>query len=160
MRLPDNPGPPRANAALSSVAGSLFLLGGMSFVPNTTAAQSKSARPTPMTTVDNWRYDPEQAAWHRLPDLPVASGNFQTNGCVPRALFLLRRASHVLRPQANDSIPRPLHHYDWGLPVSKHLLLQQVCGSQLWNTAAHVPKCNWGRWMSAALHSRHAKHHL
>ena len=85
VRLPDNPGPPRANAALSSVAGSLFLIGGMSFVPsaNTTSPQSDSARPTPMTTVDNWRYDPKQVAWHRLPDLPVASGNFQTNGCVP-----------------------------------------------------------------------------
>jgi hypothetical protein len=82
VRLPDNPGPPRANAALSSVAGALFLIGGMSFVPKVTAMTKRInfAHPTAMTVVDNWRYDPEEAVWHRLLDLPVASGNFQTNG--------------------------------------------------------------------------------
>jgi hypothetical protein len=36
-RLPDCPGPPKANAALSSVAGKLYLLGGMTFAPATGA---------------------------------------------------------------------------------------------------------------------------
>ena len=74
----DNPGPPRANAALSSVNGSLFVMGGMTFAPVKLQQGSRSA--TAMTLVDNWRYDPHTAQWSRLADLPVASGNFQTNG--------------------------------------------------------------------------------
>lgn len=74
----DNPGPPRANAALSTVNGSLFVMGGMTFAPVKPQQGSHSA--TAMTLVDNWRYDPHTAQWSRLADLPVASGNFQTNG--------------------------------------------------------------------------------
>ena len=75
QRLPDCPGPPKANAALSSVGGALYAIGGMSFVP-TTGSHKLSA----MTLVDNWRYEPASRLWTRLVDLPVASGNFQTNG--------------------------------------------------------------------------------
>ena len=32
------------------------------------------------TVVDTWIYDPSDAKWEQLPDLPVSSGNFQTNG--------------------------------------------------------------------------------
>ena len=32
------------------------------------------------TLTDNWKYDPASKKWWRLADLPVASGNFQTNG--------------------------------------------------------------------------------
>jgi hypothetical protein len=81
-RLPDNPGPPRANAALSSLNGSLYLIGGMSFVPTT--ANKTAAR----TLIDNWRYDTTKSKWTRLVDLPIASGNFQTNG--PQSSFLDR----------------------------------------------------------------------
>lgn len=78
-RLPDNPGPPRANAALSSVRGSLFVIGGMTFAPVKAETRTRSTTSS-MTLVDNWRYDPGTAQWSRLADLPVASGNFQTNG--------------------------------------------------------------------------------
>ena len=76
QRLPDNPGPPRANAALSSVRGSLFVIGGNTFVSKAQGHRTTSS----MTLVDNWRYDPITTQWSRLADLPVASGNFQTNG--------------------------------------------------------------------------------
>ena len=76
QRLPDNPGPPRANAALSSVRGSLFVIGGNTFVSKAQGHRTT----TSMTLVDNWRYDPGTRQWSRLADLPVASGNFQTNG--------------------------------------------------------------------------------
>ena len=77
IRLPDLPGPPKANAALSSVNGSLFVLGGMSFVPNPKKGPNATSA---MTLVDNWRFDPARGQWSQLVDLPVASGNFQTNG--------------------------------------------------------------------------------
>ena len=76
-RLPDNPGPPRANAAMSSVNGSLYVLGGMTFVPKTGKVAGKT---TAMTLVDNWKYDTAAQKWSRLPDFPIASCNFQTNG--------------------------------------------------------------------------------
>eukprot|EP00039_Didymoeca_costata_P022906 m.347553 g.347553 ORF g.347553 m.347553 type:complete len:465 (-) comp33266_c0_seq1:120-1514(-) len=75
QRLSDNPGPPRANAALSAVNGSLYLIGGMSFVPVPNSSTTDSA-----TLVDNWQYKPETNTWTRLPDFPIASCNFQTNG--------------------------------------------------------------------------------
>ena len=35
---------------------------------------------TNATVVDNWRFDPVRRRWAALPDLPISSGNFQTNG--------------------------------------------------------------------------------
>lgn len=75
-RLPDCPGPPRANVALSSVAGLLYAIGGMSFVPT----PSKSTSTEEMTLVDNWQFDPASGNWKRLEDFPIASSNFRTNG--------------------------------------------------------------------------------
>ena len=65
-RLPDTPGSPRYVHALSPAGRALYVLGG--------------AVPNGSSVVDNWRYDTEGRTWTRLADLPVSSGNFQTNG--------------------------------------------------------------------------------
>ena len=67
---PQLPGPPRWCHSVTAVGGKLYVIGG---------AVTSPAQAT-YTAVDNWVFDPSAAAWRRLPDLPVASGNFQTNG--------------------------------------------------------------------------------
>ena len=69
---------PRANAALSSVGGSLFLIGGMTFAPN----PKKPGFTSSLTLVDSWKYEPVTQKWTRLVDFPIASCNFQTNGAM------------------------------------------------------------------------------
>ena len=63
--LPDLPGSPRWVHAFSRVGTKLYAIGG---------ATSNG------TVVDNWVFDTVALRWSRLPDLPVSSGNFQTNG--------------------------------------------------------------------------------
>ena len=70
-RLPDLPGAPRFIHAFSPVAAGakLLVLGG-------TAANGS-------TVVDNWLFDTASETWDppdTVPDLPLSSGNFQTNG--------------------------------------------------------------------------------
>ena len=69
-RLADMPGVPRWVHALSSVKGELYVIGG-ALTDNAHATHS---------TVDNWKYTPATAKWTRLADLPISSGNYQTNG--------------------------------------------------------------------------------
>lgn len=67
-RLPDLPGSPRFIHSFSPVMGGTKLL----VIGGATANAS--------TVIDNWSYDVATEAWEGLPDLPISSGNFQTNG--------------------------------------------------------------------------------
>ena len=64
------PGPPRWVHSVTNVRDKIYVIGG---------AVTTAAGPT-YTVVDTWIYDPSEAKWEQLPDLPVSSGNFQTNG--------------------------------------------------------------------------------
>jgi hypothetical protein len=64
-RGPDMPGSPRWVFSLTAVGGSMYVIGGAT---------------TNASVVDNWQFDPARAHWTQLPDLPISSGNFQTNG--------------------------------------------------------------------------------
>ena len=64
---PQLPGPPRWCHSVTSVDGRLYVFGGAVTAPGQHT----------FTAVDNWVFDPALTAWQRLPDLPVASGNFR-----------------------------------------------------------------------------------
>jgi len=64
QRLDDCPGTPRWVACVTAIGERIFVIGGA------TGGTSY------YTVVDNWVYDTKAAAWARLRDLPVASGNF------------------------------------------------------------------------------------
>ena len=70
VEQPQLPGPPRWVHSVTAVKDKIYVIGGGVTTPGGTT----------YTVVDSWVYDPTVAAWDRLPDLPVASGNFQTNG--------------------------------------------------------------------------------
>lgn len=70
QRLADLPGVPRWVHAVSSVVGELYVIGGA----------LTDDQGTTHTVVDNWKYSPQTSNWSRLADLPISSGNFQTNG--------------------------------------------------------------------------------
>lgn len=64
------PGPPRWVHSVTNVNDKIYVIGGGITTPSGTT----------YTVVDTWVFDPAQSSWEQLPDLPVASGNFQTNG--------------------------------------------------------------------------------
>lgn len=72
--LPACPGTPRFTQAVAAVGGMIYVIGG--------AAGNDNASGKYATIVDNWRYDPATEKWSRLPDTPIASGNFPSGGIV------------------------------------------------------------------------------
>ena len=69
-RLEDMPGVPRWVHSVSSINGEIYVIGGA-----LTDDKGKTH-----SVVDNWKYSPGSKTWSRLADLPISSGNFQTNG--------------------------------------------------------------------------------
>ena len=107
--LPACPGTPRWVHAMAAVQGKLYVLGGATGNDNPAKAYC--------TVVDNWRYDPKRAAWERLADLPVASGNFPGGRIVfgDRYILLVGGAQYenVLTAEGTLAKPygRPIKHY-------------------------------------------------
>ena len=94
-RLPDCPGTPRWVAAMAAVQGKLHLIGGATGDPY-------------CTVVDNWVFDPAKAAWKRLRDLPVATGNFPAGSIAFRDRYILLGGGHQYGAVANpDGSTRP-----------------------------------------------------
>jgi hypothetical protein len=103
------PGTPRFVHAVAAVDGRLYVFGG--------AATGQDAAGTTHTVVDNWRYDPSHGSWDRLPDTPVASGNFPAGSIVfaDRCILLVGGYQYgsVLGPDGAARCPygAPTRHY-------------------------------------------------
>ena len=69
------------------------------------------------TVVDNWRYDPAADTWERLPDLPVASGNFPSGPVVFAERYVLLIGGYqygkVMNPDGSTRAVygKPTRHY-------------------------------------------------
>ncbi|HUZ45333.1 MAG TPA: hypothetical protein VMW54_01725 [Terriglobia bacterium] len=98
--LPSCPGTPRWDAALAAVNGKIYAIGGA------TGNDNPSSRYC--TVVDNWEYDPARHVWKRLPDTPIASGNFPSGRIVFENRYILLiggfQYKNVLEPSGT---PRP-----------------------------------------------------
>jgi len=95
VRGSDMPGSPRWCHSVTAVQGSIYVIGG---------ATSNS------TVVDNWKYEPMASQWTRLPDLPISSGNFQTNGnnaFLDRYIILIGgyQYEHIYYPNGTYGLP-------------------------------------------------------
>jgi N-acetylneuraminate epimerase len=66
--FPACPGTPRFVHAAAAVNGRVYVIGGGTGNDNATGQYC--------TVVDNWCFDPRTAQWERLPDTPIATGNF------------------------------------------------------------------------------------
>jgi hypothetical protein len=75
------PGTPRWVEATAAVGGKIYVIGGASGSDNATGAVC--------TIVDNWRYDPGNDRWQRLPDTPIATGNFPSGAIGYRDRYIL-----------------------------------------------------------------------
>ncbi len=75
------PGTPRFVHAVAAVGAKVYIFGGAASEPN----PAKGTH----TVVDNWRYDPAANSWKRLPDLPIASGNFPSGAIVFKDRYIL-----------------------------------------------------------------------
>jgi len=75
------PGTPRMVAAMASVKGKLYLIGGATGQDNPTGSYC--------TVVDNWKYDPAADTWSRLTDTPIATGNFPAGAIVYEDRYIL-----------------------------------------------------------------------
>lgn len=67
--LAELPGTPRFLHAVSVVDGKIYVLGGGAKLQNDPVFRDDYCN-----VMDSWRYDPVQARWHRLRDLPMANG--------------------------------------------------------------------------------------
>lgn len=95
QRLPDCPGTPRWVAAVTAVGDTLYVIGGATGDPYA-------------TVIDNWAYDPANATWTRLRDLPVASGNFPAGRIVFADRYILLCGGHQYAQVRNpDGSTRP-----------------------------------------------------
>jgi len=87
----------------------IYVLGGATGYDN--------AAETVCTVVDNWRYDPATDKWHRLRDLPVATGNFPSGQIVYKDRYILLVGGYkygcVLNPDGTIRKPygKPFAHY-------------------------------------------------
>jgi hypothetical protein len=123
QRGPDLPGSPRWVFSMTAVGGSLYVIGGATtnssvvdnwkFTPAATAtaasapasSTSGSAPPEPAAGASDVNVD-AFGSWVALPDLPISSGNFQTNGnnaFMDRYILLVGgyQYSHVYNPNNN-----------------------------------------------------------
>ena len=97
QELPECPGTPRFVHAVAAVDGRIFVIGG--------AASGEAEKAGTYTVVDNWRFDPAAMRWERLPDTPVASGNFPAGAIVCRQRYILLVGGYqygqVMRPDGS-----------------------------------------------------------
>lgn len=109
MEGPACPGTPRFVHAVAAVGQRIYVMGGA-------ASAAKPADGT-FTVVDNWRYDLQDGRWTRLPDLPIASGNFCSGAIVFADRYLLLIGGYqygkVLGPDGSlrDVYGVPTRHY-------------------------------------------------
>ena len=103
------PGTPRWVHATAAVDGMIYVVGG--------ATGDDNVAGTYCTVVDNWRYDPGTDEWHRLRDLPVASGNFPAGQIVYNDRYILLVGGYqygcVLNPDGTTRKPygKPFAYY-------------------------------------------------
>jgi len=94
------PGTPRFVAAMAAVKGKLYVIGGASGQDNPTNVYC--------TVVDNWQYDPAADKWSRLPDTPIATGNFPAGAIVYDQRYVLLIGGYQYRNVMNsDATTRP-----------------------------------------------------
>jgi Galactose oxidase, central domain len=104
------PGSPRFSHALTAARGMLFVIGGASGNDNGTTSYA--------TVVDNWRYDPGKEQWSRLPDTPLASGNFPGGSVVYENRYIMLvgggQYNNVINPDGTFRKPygKVYHHYE------------------------------------------------
>ena len=107
--LPSCPGTPRWYPAVAAAAGKVYVLGGLSGNDNQEKQYS--------TVVDNWCYHPSSGQWERLPDLPIASGNFPSGEITYADRFILLVGGYqydsILNPDGSHrpSYGKPYKHY-------------------------------------------------
>ena len=111
-RLPDLPSTPRWISSVSAIGNSIVVIGG--------ATGSNPAHAI-TTLVDNWKYDVLSQSWSRLPDLPIASGNFPSGAVFGERYILLiggYQYDNVTLPNGTEvsSYGTPQQMCDW--PVS------------------------------------------
>ena len=103
------PGTPRFVHAVSAIGDDIYVFGG--------ATDNDNAARQTCTVVDNWRYRPADDRWNRLPDLPVASGNFPSGPVVYANRYVLLIGGYqygmVLGPDGAVRPPfgEPTRHY-------------------------------------------------
>lgn len=108
--LPSCPGTPRWVAAVSSVNGEIYVIGGATGEDNKTGHYC--------TVVDNWKYEPTHRVWKRLPDTPIASGNFPSGKIVFENRYILLiggcQYKNVMGPTGTLHAPygKPFRHYN------------------------------------------------
>jgi N-acetylneuraminic acid mutarotase len=96
------PGTPRFVHAVAAVGGKVYVFGG--------AASEPQPEKGTHTVVDNWRYDPGADSWQRLPDLPVASGNFPSGAIVFKDRYVLLIGGYQYgKVQNPDGSTRPVY---------------------------------------------------
>lgn len=106
---PPCPGTPRFVHSVAAVAGKVYVFGG--------ATGSDNPENGTFTVVDNWRYDPDKGAWKRLPDLPVASGNFPSGPVAFAGRYILLIGGYqygkVMNPdgRTRPTFGTPQRHY-------------------------------------------------
>lgn len=69
-RLPDLPSVGRWVQSVSAIGGDIFVIGG---------ATGSNPHHKITTVVDNWKFDTSTKTWMQLSNLPVASGNFNSD---------------------------------------------------------------------------------
>lgn len=94
QELPGLPGTPRFTHAFASLNGQLYALGGASgqdYYQDHFCNSSSNCKKQVCTVVDNWRFDPSAKQWHRIRNLPIASGNWDEgrSGYMDRYIFLI-----------------------------------------------------------------------
>jgi len=80
QRLPDLPGLARWVQSVSVIGNEIFVIGG---------ATGSTPQHKITTVVDNWKFDTLTHAWTRLSDLPIASGNFNSDTVFMNRYILL-----------------------------------------------------------------------
>jgi N-acetylneuraminic acid mutarotase len=94
---------------MAAVGGKLYLIGGAAGQDNPTGAYC--------TVVDNWSYDPTTDKWQRLPDTPIATGNFPAGAIVYHDRYILLPGGfqyrNVLNPDGTtrSSFGKVTKHY-------------------------------------------------
>lgn len=119
QRLPSLPSTPRWIASVSAVGDSIVVIGG---------ATGSNPQHSITTLVDNWKYDVWSQSWTRLPNLPIASGNFPSDAVFDGRYILLIGGFQY----DNVTLPNGTEVPSYGTP-------QQMCGSPI--SGSHPERC-------------------
>lgn len=108
-KLPSCPGTPRWVSGVAAVKGKIYVIGG--------ATGNDNSSGNYCTVVDNWEYNPDKRTWIRLPDTPIASGNFPSGRIVFQNRYILLvggfQYKNVMEPSGILTPPfgRVFRHY-------------------------------------------------